>query len=231
MSTVSRLRLVAPAVAAGLLLFGCAAPPRPPHAADWHPVSIPGKRPTAYEWVTKDGRTVLMARAERSASLWRRRLRMEPHQLGTLAFSWRVDALLPEAHVADVDREDAVARVVLGFAGERSRLSMRNRMLFDLAEALSGEPPPYATLMYVWDTHAPVGSVIVNPRTDRVRKIVVDSGHRHLGGWRAHRRDVAADFRRAFGEEPGALVSVAVMTDADNTGASATTWYGQIGLE
>jgi len=217
------------AAASSLLLPGCATPP--PATDGWHAVAIPGKRATHYEWVRKDGRAALMARAERSASLWRRRVRVEPPQIGTLSFSWRVDALLPGAHVADAEREDAVARVVLGFAGEHGRLSMRNRMLFDLAEALSGEPPPFATLMYVWDTHAPLDSVVVNPRTDRIRKIVVDSGHRHLGGWRAHRREVAADFRRAFGEEPGPLISLAVMTDADNTGSAATAWYGPIALQ
>jgi hypothetical protein len=90
--------------------------------------------------------------------------------------------------------------------------------------------PPYATLMYVWDNEAPVDSVVVNPRTDRVRKIVLDSGPQHLGRWRDHQRDLAADFRRAFGEEPGRLVAVAVMTDGDNTRSSTRAWYGEVDL-
>ena len=52
---------------------------------------------------------------------------------------------------------------------------LRNTLL---AEALTGERPPYATLVYVWDATAPVGTVIINPRSDRIRKIVVDSGDR-----------------------------------------------------
>lgn len=39
-----------------------------------------------------------------------------------------------------------------------------------------------------------------------------------------------ADFRRAFGEEPGALIGVALMTDADNTRASAEASYGEVRL-
>jgi hypothetical protein len=39
---------------------------------------------------------------------------------------------------------------------------------------------------------------------------------------------VLADYRRIFGEEPGAVDAVAIMTDTDNTGASATAWYGDI---
>ena len=49
--------------------------------------------------------------------------------------------------------------------------------------------------------------------------------------WRDHRRDLAADFRRAFGEAPGPLTSMAVMTDSDNNRASARTWYGPVLLE
>jgi hypothetical protein len=82
--------------------------------------------------------------------------------------------------------------------------------------------------MYVWDAHAAPGSVIVNPKTDRVRKIVVDAAGDGLGQWRDHRRDFTADYRRVFGEEPGRLVAVAVMTDTDNTGTRAEAWYGPI---
>ena len=107
---------------------------------------------------------------------------------------------------------------------------MRTRMLFDLAEALTGEKPPFATLMYVWDANAPIGSVIINPRSDRIRKIVVDSGPAELRRWRDHRRDLAADYRLAFGEAPGALTSIAVMTDSDNMRSNAQAWYGSIDL-
>jgi hypothetical protein len=102
--------------------------------------------------------------------------------------------------------------------------------MFDLAQVLTGEAPPYATLMYVWDSRAEVGSLIVNPRTDRVRKIVLDSGPEGLKRWRDHRRNLAEDFRKAFGEEPGTLVGIAVMTDGDNTRSMAQAWYGAIEL-
>ena len=48
--------------------------------------------------------------------------------------------------------------------------------------------------------------------------------------WRDHRRDLVADFRRAFGEDPGPLQAIAVMTDTDNTGSQAEAWYGPITL-
>jgi hypothetical protein len=196
--------------------------------ADWHEVRLPGKRATEYAWEHFDGRRAMAARSEGSASMMRRKLLVAPAPLGKLNFSWQVSELIDGADVSVAETEDAPARVLLAFGGDVAALPMRTRMLFELAEAVGGEAPPYATLMYVWDSKAAVGSVIVNPRTDRIRKIVVDSGPQGLKRWREHQRDVAADFRRAFGEEPGPLLAIAVMTDSDNTKSKSTAWYGPL---
>ena len=178
------------------LLAGCASHPvSPPPAADgWHARTLPGKQLTRYEWTEKDGRAALQATSERSASLWRKQLDPMRPQAGEVTFSWWVPDLMPSASVADADREDAVARVIFGLDGDVARLPMATRMKFELAQTLTGEEPPYAVLMYVWDAALPVGTVVVSPRSDRVRKIVVDSGAAGLRRWRDHRRDLAADF-------------------------------------
>jgi hypothetical protein len=89
---------------------------------------------------------------------------------------------------------------------------------------------PYATLMYVWSSKRPEGTVIVNPRTDRIRKLVVQSGPARLGDWLTYQRDIQADYTKAFGEPPGALVGIGIMTDSDNTGSIARAWYGPVSL-
>jgi len=197
---------------------------------NWQPFSLPGKRATLYEPQEIDGLAVVGAQADSSASLLRERLRVEPDALGDISFSWKVPRLMPQADVRVRETEDAVVRVVMGFAGDESRLSARNQSQFDLAAMLLGERPPYATLMYVWDANAPLGSIVTNSRSDRVRKIVVDVGGSALNEWHSHRRNIAADFQAAFGEAPGALVSVALMTDADNTAGQASAWYGPVCL-
>ncbi|MFM8766320.1 MAG: DUF3047 domain-containing protein [Rubrivivax sp.] len=196
----------------------------------WHEVRLPGKQATRYSPARKDGRSVVHARAQGSASMWRAKVDVPAELLGQVRWSWRVDRLNPRASVADVDAEDAVARVIFAFGGDHARLSARNRAVFDLAQALTGELPPFATLMYVWETNKPLESVVVNARSDRIRKLVVDSGPEHLGTWRVHQRDLVADYERAFGEKPGPLVAIGKMTDADNTRASAEAWYGSIEL-
>lgn len=201
-----------------------------PDRAGWEPVLLPGKRATLYAQELKDGRPAWSARSDASASMFRKRLLVPADQVGQVEFSWWVDRLVPGADLSEAGQGDSPARVVFAFDGDHSRLSMKNRMLFELAGGLGGESPPFATLMYVWANDATPESVIVNPRIDRVRKIVMESGPRHLKQWRTYRRDLAADYRRAFGEEPGPLIGVAYMTDSDNMNASARTWYGDIHL-
>jgi hypothetical protein len=41
-------------------------------------------------------------------------------------------------------------------------------------------------------------------------------------------RNVYEDYKKAFGEEPSMISGVAIMTDTDNTGESATAYYGDI---
>lgn len=224
------------AVLAALLLAGCTtlAPPAnpvdPAHTADslsaWAPYALPGKRSTRY--IRDD--LGLRAEADSSASLYRRAVRVEPAELGRIEFSWLVPALIDGADLANRDTEDAPVRLMLAFDGNHADLPARTRLQFELAEALTGEPPPYATLMYVWDNKAPLESVIPGGRSDRIRKIVVDSGPGHLGQWRQHLRHIADDFRHAYGVDPGALIGMAVMTDSDATRSSVTAWYGDVRL-
>jgi hypothetical protein len=69
----------------------------------------------------------------------------------------------------------------LAFDGDRAKLSPRTHRLSELTRLLTGEPLPYASLVYVWSNTEPVGAVVVNPRTDRIRKLVVESGADQLG--------------------------------------------------
>ncbi|WP_281362852.1 DUF3047 domain-containing protein [Hydrogenophaga aromaticivorans] len=196
----------------------------------WTVFPMPGKTFTPFEPVHHAGREALRVQASSSVSILRQRMEPALPAVGRLSFAWTADALPPTEDVAQGRRDDAVVRVLLSFDGDRSRLSPRVHRLSEMSRLLTGEDLPYATLVYVWsDAHAP-GTVLNNSRTDRVRKLVLDSGTHHLGQWRDHERDVRADFVQVFGEEPGPLLSVALMTDTDNTRSQAQAWYGALRL-
>lgn len=196
--------------------------------AEWKHHVLPGKRPTQYTYDATQPVPSIRANADQSASVLRRSLNIPPEQLGTLAFSWRKDRLIPDADLALKEKADSALRIVLAFDGDSSRLSGRHGMVSELIRMITGEPLPYATLMYVWCNACPSESVLVNPRTDRIKKIAVQSGPDQLGQWLSYQRDVRADFVRAFGEPPGRLQAIGLMTDTDNTQERTQVWYGPI---
>ncbi len=194
----------------------------------WVHQTFPGKRASRYRYERKDGRHTLKVQAASSASMLRQSVRVEPHQLGQLRFSWMVPALIDAADLSQQAGDDSPVRVVLAFDGNRARFSSKDAALSELSELLTGEPMPYATLMYVWSNHKAAGTVVVNPRTGRIRKLVMESGPGRLRQWLDYERDVRADFVNAFGEAPGALLAIGIMTDTDNTQSQAQAWYGPV---
>jgi len=194
----------------------------------WVHQTFPGKRASRYRYERKDGRHTLQVQAASSASMLRQTVRVEPHQLGQLRFSWMVPALIDAADLSQRDGDDSPVRVVLAFDGNRTLFSSKDAALSELSEFLTGEPMPYATLMYVWSNHKAAGTVVVNPRTGRIRKIVMESGPGRLRQWLDYERDVRADFVKAFGEAPGALLAIGIMTDTDNTQSQTHAWYGPV---
>ncbi|MDO8279912.1 MAG: DUF3047 domain-containing protein [Burkholderiaceae bacterium] len=196
----------------------------------WQHYPLLGKAATKFNYSRKDGRDAVAVTAQSSASMLRRVVRIEPMDLGSVRFSWKVPELIQGADLGQRDAADSPVRIVLAFEGDRSKFSPKNAMLSELAHALTGEPMPYATLMYVWCNQREPGTVIVSPRTDRIRKLVVESGARKLNQWLDYERNIRADFIKAFGESPGALVGVAIMTDTDNTHSTANAWYGPVRL-
>lgn len=234
-------------LAAALLVAGCATAPAPdtvtlsnvqrfssqqPGEAlppGWQPwVFSAFKRPTSYQLVNRDGKTVVRAEARSSASGLIHPLALDPRAWPLLQWRWKVDELIAKADNSQKHLEDAPARLVVSFDGDMEKLTPQDRMLFNNVRILTGQQLPYATLMYIWGNHSPRETVIPNKHTSRVRMIVVESGRDKLGSWQEVTRNVVEDYRRAFGEEPGRISAVGIMTDTDNTGGNVHAYYGDI---
>src|SRR5205085_11454045 len=99
---------------------------------------------------------------------------------------------------------------------------------FEAAKLFYGQYPPIAAINYIWESKAAKGTIVPNPYTGRVKMIVVESGSPLVNQWVQEERNVFEDFQKAFGEEPPLVSGVAIMTDTDNTGESATAYYGDI---
>lgn len=197
-----------------------AVPPTP-----WRVVGLPkGNKPlTHFDIIPLDGHPVLRVQTDRSyANL--------VHDLPDFALApgmqlrwrWRLDQPLQGTDLRQRAGDDSPLKVCALFDLPIEQLSFVERNLLRVARSVSGEELPAATLCYVWDATLATGTLLHNAFTHRVRMIVVDSGEQRLGQWVAHKQDLAADFRRAFGQESATvppLLAVLVGADADNTGS------------
>ena len=202
---------------------GAALPP------GWSAVKINDqKKPTIYDFVDDQGGVVLHAVADGAASILGYRAAFDLTAAPILSWRWKTSRLIAAADNAVASKEDSPVRIVLEFEGDKSKLSLPERSALTTAKLLSGRELPYATLMYIWSNKEPAGKIVPNPRTTRIQMVVASSGAAGVGAWQALSRNAVEDFRKAFGEEPGKLSGVAVLTDTDNTGEKVEAWYGDI---
>ena len=186
------------------------------------------KKPTRYQLVKDAGQVVVKATADGSASGLRHPLTLDPLAYPVITWRWKVNELIESADNTRREAEDSPVRVLVTFDGNIETLPFAERLLFDDFHVLTGRRMPYATLVYIWENHVHAGAVVPNAHTSRIKMIVADSGPENLGRWHTVTRNVVADFRRAFGEEPGTITSVGIMTDTDNTRTKAEAFYGDI---
>lgn len=199
--------------------------------AGWTAVFINArKKPTRYDLVDDRGVVVLHALADASASLVGREVAIDIGATPFAHWRWKTARLIPGADNTERDSEDAPVRVIFEFAGDRNKLPVTDQATFRLSKIATGREPAYASLMYIWSGNEPVNMRLDDPFTRRIKIIVASSGPLRLNQWQDITRNLRDDFRLAFGEMPGKLVSVSVMTDTDNTGGSAESWYGDITL-
>lgn len=148
----------------------------------------------------------------------------------TLRWRWKVDHSVATADLSKKSGDDFAARVYVFFDMPRSRLSWLQRMKLSIASRSLGHPIPTAALCYVWDNRHPVGTIAPSAYTGLVRTIVLQSGNAHAGTWQLQQRNLAADFRAAFGRAAPRVTGIALASDTDNTGGHVTAWFGDLTL-
>lgn len=190
----------------------------------------PFKKNTVYRLENYQGRTVLKANSKTSASGLAVKLRPRSAPNLWLQWEWKAVGAIPQADNADSQRDDAPLRLLVAFDGNKSKLPLKEKLTFEMAHLISGQEMPYATVMYIWSGKNAPNTVLNNAHTSRVKMIVVDSGWDGLGQWRKHERDLAADYKLAYGETPGNVIGIALLTDTDNTKSEVRAIYGDIEL-
>lgn len=182
---------------------------------------------TQYEVVEDDGRLVVKAVSEASASGLTKAVRIDPREYPILRWRWKVENLLKTSDVTRKDGDDYPARLYITFEYVPDKVNVGKKLKYKAGRLLFGDIP-IGAINYVWERTAPVDTIIDNAYTDFVKMVVVESGPQKLGIWMDEERNLYEDYKKAFGEEPPMINGVAIMSDTDNTKERTTAYYGDI---
>jgi len=204
--------------------------------APWRFTTLPNKAATRFEVVQQEGQRVLKVDADQSYGNLVHPTQTMLNANTTLAWRWRVEAFVQDADLRTRAGDDGAAKVCVFFDFPTDRLPVGERTRLALARRTTGEQVPSEALCYVWDNKEPKGSSLVNAFTKRVRMVVLESGPTaRPGAWVAERRNLLADYKRAFGDEAGDatpdVVAVAISADADNTHGHGIAYFSDLVLQ
>ena len=174
--------------------------------AGWEEKSFKGN--TAYRLIEDGEQKVLQATSHAAASGMVYDIDYDPKTYPMLTWRWKISNTIVKGDERSKAGDDYAARVYVIFP----------HWFF----------PKTRSLNYIWANKLPKEAMQANAFTGNAMMIAVESGGEKAGEWVEVRRDIVADYRRAFGEEPPEVGAIAIMTDTDNTGESAVAWYDEI---
>ena len=183
---------------------------------------------TSYTLVDDQNIKVVKAESDESASGLTKKITFNPKEYPYLSWRWKVNKAIPGTDVTSKSGDDYAARIYVMFEYDVKDLSEDEQSNVSWYKFFNGELPPLATLNYIWANKMAIGNIVSSPYTDRVKMVILKNKDSALQEWHVEERNIYEDYKNAFGEEPKGVMSIAIMTDTDNTGAMAETYFGDI---
>ncbi len=197
----------------------------------WQPLFFPKiERHTTYELTSVNGVPALQVVSNNSASALVLDSPFPVYEFPILAWRWRVSNVFIKGDSSRRDGDDYPIRLYVMFQYDPDKASFGQSVKYGMAKLLYGKYPPHSSLNYIWANKKTAALYIPNPYTSQAMMLPVDQGKEKIGRWVEHQVDIIRDYRAAFGEDPPAMASIAIMGDSDNTGESATAWIDYITL-
>lgn len=176
--------------------------------ADWQEKRFSDE--TRYAFTELDGKRVLRARSDGSASGLYRKQRIDLHRYPFLNWVWRVENRLDTKNEQAKSGDDYAARIYVVVSGG---------VFFWKTRALN----------YVWANASEKQSVWPNAFAgSNAMMMALRSSQDDVSEWYTEKRNVLQDLKAIFGEDIRYVDAVALMTDTDNSGGSVTAYYGDI---
>jgi hypothetical protein len=179
----------------------------------WRALTFRALKPVTF---TAAGASQLDIVADKAASVIWREMPESAWTARGANWRWRVQSGPPATDLAAKGRDDRAIALYLVFARDEAaaRAAKGATSLTSAMWWSSG-----SALVYVYGGAGARGQVVPSPHMGASGKLIIrQPGGGQTGSWLPESADLAADFRLAFGREPGPLVGVAISSDSDDTG-------------
>lgn len=183
---------------------------------------------TSYSLIKDQNINVVKAESNKSASGLTKVIRFNPKEYPYLSWRWKVNKAIPATDVTKKSGDDYAARIYVMFDYDVKDLPKKEQSRVNLYKFFNGKLPPLATLNYIWANKTNVGHIISSAYTSRVKMVTLKNKDSSLQKWHVEERNIYEDYKKAFGEAPKEVISLAIMTDTDNTGSMAESYFGDI---
>jgi hypothetical protein len=176
----------------------------------WWMISYFGIPPTRY---SRAGKGIIKAESVGSRASLYKEVREKERDLPVLSWRWKVSNVVRSAVETKKDRFDAAARVKVVFGSERG------------SKVMEGTEPSGFSIEYIWASHLPRGHIFDHPGERDCKVFVLETGERKAGEWVFEKRNLLADYKKAFGTEPRRVLAIGIQTDTDHSNEMVTAYY------
>ncbi len=168
------------------------------------------KGETVYQIIQQDGKSILKATSDSSASGLFKEQRIDLYKTPYLNWSWRIENRLGKLNEQTKSGDDFAARVYIVVDGGWS---------FWKTKAIN----------YVWSSNTKKGEIWPNAFAgNNAMMIAIRSTDDQLHTWKTEKRNILQDLQRLLGDRIRYIDAIAVMTDTDNAKGKATAFYADI---
>jgi hypothetical protein len=189
---------------------------------DWKPLEFPKiKQHTKYSILSDGAESYLKAESNASASGIVFKKEFDVYKYNRVRWRWKVSNVFKKGNAKMKSGDDYPLRIYIIFKYDPDSASFGKRLKYGLARKIYGEYPPDSSLNYIWANRKHEDKIIPNAYAAEARMILLQSGPENAGKWIEQEVDIILDYRRAFGQDPPGIASLAIMSDSDNTGESA----------
>lgn len=183
----------------------------------WETKSFVGE--TQYEITQLDNQTVLHALSKQSASGLAKEIKIDLKKTPFLNWSWRIENYLPKMDETSKAGDDYAARLYIVKSGGFFIWNTK-------------------ALNYVWSSNQPQGTIWDNAYAgSNARMLALRSQQDALNVWVSEKRNVYEDMVALYGDKGSEqanedayryIDAVAIMSDTDDSKATASAYYGNI---